>query len=225
MVNMGKTAVLFGATGLIGRACLTDLLQHPAYGRVISIGRRSTGRQDPKLVEVMTSLDKLAEAPAAAVGAVDDVFCALGTTQAKAGSPAAFRSVDRDMPMLAARFGKAHGARHFLLVSAIGADARSPILYNKVKGEAEAAVVAEGVPVTSIFRPSLLLGHRDEFRWKEKLGEPLMRLASIFMIGPARRLRPIEATDVARAMVRVAQMATVGSAVYSSDRIADLASQ
>lgn len=218
-----KTALMFGATGVVGRRCLRELLRHPAYARVISIGRRKSGVSDPKLTEIVTELDRLGDLPASDAAVVDDAFCCLGTTQAKAGSTAAFRKVDRDFPMLAARFAKSRGARHFLLVTAIGADPRSPILYNKVKGEAEAAVIGEGLAATSIFRPSLLLAERDEFRWKEKLGEPFMRVLGLIMVGPARKLRPIPADDVARAMVRVAQTPKAGATVYSSDRIADIA--
>lgn len=222
MPTEARTALMLGATGVVGRHCLDTLLADPTFGRIVSIGRRKTGRSHPKLHEIETALDHLETIEPAEIGKVDAAFCCLGTTQAKAGSSDVFRHVEVDYPRLAARLAKACGARQFLLITAIGADPHSPIFYNKIKGEVESAVIAEGLASTAIFRPSLLLGHRDEFRWKEKLGEPFMRLLGLVMVGPARRLRPIEAEVVARAMVRVAANPRPGSTIYSSDKIADL---
>lgn len=222
MLPDARTALILGATGIVGRHCLETLLADPSYGRVISIGRRKTGTSHPKLREIETPLDQLEKIPAAKIGIIDAAFCCLGTTQAKAGAQDVFRRVEVEYPRQAARLAKSCGAGQFLIVTAIGADARSPIFYNKVKGEVEAAVIAEGVASISIFRPSLLLGHRDEFRWKEKLGEPFMRLLALVMVGPARRLRPIEAETVARAMVRVAAKPRPGATIYTSDKIDEI---
>jgi hypothetical protein len=92
---------------------------------------------------------------------VDDAFCCLGTTQATAGSSEAFRHIECD-PRIGARLAKTCGAEQLVIITAIGADPRSPIFYSKIKGEVEAAVAAEGLASTSILRPSLLLGERDE---------------------------------------------------------------
>lgn len=217
-----RTAMIFGATGAVGSHCLDQLLAGADYGQVVSIGRRKTGRSHPKLREIETPLDRLLDVAQLEVGPIEVAFCCLGTTQAKAGSRAEFRRVEVEYPRQAARLAKAWGACQLLLISAIGADAGSPLFYNKVKGEVEAAVIAEGLAATSVFRPSLLLGHRKDFRWKEKFGEPLMRLLSLVMVGPARRLRPIEARTVARALVHVTAAPPPGVTIYSSDMIADL---
>jgi uncharacterized protein YbjT (DUF2867 family) len=217
-----RSALILGATGVVGRHCLDALLADDRYERVVSIGRRRTSKVHTKLHEIETPLEQLQNLAASDLGRIDDAFCCLGTTQAKAGSSAVFRQIEVEYPRHAARLAKACGANQFLIVTAIGAEARSPIFYNKVKGEVEAAVIAEGIASTSIFRPSLLLGHRDEFRWKEKLGEPFMRLLGRVMIGPARRLSPIKAAVVAGVMVRVAANPKPGVTVYSSDRIADI---
>lgn len=217
-----RSALVLGATGAVGRHCLDGLLESPLYGRVVSIGRRKTAKTHAKLAEIETPLERLGWLTPADVGHVDDCFICLGTTQARAGTADTFRHVEVEYPRAAARLARNCGARQLLIVSAIGANTRSPIFYNKVKGEVEAAVAAEGLASVAIFRPSLLLGHRDEFRWKEKLGEPFMRALAVIMVGPARRLRPIAAERVARAMVRVAQTGGHGVAVYPSDRIADL---
>jgi uncharacterized protein YbjT (DUF2867 family) len=222
MTSAAKTALVLGATGVVGRHCLDELLRDTRYARVVAIGRRASGKTHPKLTEIVTPLDAIGDIAAAQLGRIDDAFCCLGTTQKTAGSADTFRHVEVDYPRAAARLAKANGASHFLIISAIGANARSPIFYNKVKGEVEAAVIAEGLSHTSIFRPSLLLGERAEFRWKEKLSEPFMRALGLIMIGPARRLRPIEAETVARAMLRVAATAQPGVTIYPSDRIADI---
>jgi uncharacterized protein YbjT (DUF2867 family) len=222
MASTAKTALILGATGVVGRHCLDELLLDATYAHVVAIGRRACGQTHPKLTEIVTPLDAIADVKSTELGRINDVFCCLGTTQKTAGSADTFRHVEVDYPRAAARLAKANGASHFLIITAIGADARSPIFYNKVKGEVEAAVIAEGLAHTSIFRPSLLLSERAEFRWKEKLSEPFMRVLGVIMIGPARRLRPIHAQTVARAMVRVAGRPQPGVTIYPSDRIADI---
>ena len=224
MTTATRAGVVFGATGLVGGACLDLLLADPAYGAVMAPGRRQPRQTAAKLIAAETPLDKLETLDGSALPPGCDVFCCLGTTIAAAGSQAAFRRVDHDYVLAAARFAKRMQARQFLMVTAIGASAASPVFYNRVKGEAEASVAAVGLPSVAIFRPSLLLGHRAEFRWKERLGEPFMRVLGLAMIGPARRLAPIQATTVARGMVTAARAAKPGVTIYSSDKIMDLAS-
>ena len=222
MAGDAKTALILGATGVVGRHCLDLLVADAKYGRVIAICRRTTGRTSPKLTEIVKPLDQLAAIKPADLGKIDDVFCCLGTTQKRAGSSGEFRHVEVDYPREAARLAKACGATQFLVITAIGADARSPSFYMRIKGEVEAAVMGVGFDNTSIFRPSLLLGEREDFRWKERLSEPFMRVLGLVMIGPARRLSPIHAETVARAMLRVASSPKSGVSVYTSDKIADL---
>ncbi len=127
----------------------------------------------------------------------DAIICALGTTMRQAGSQAEFRKVDFEYPLAIARLGLGEGARHFLLVSAIGADHTSRIFYNRVKGEIESAVLGLGYPRVTIVRPSLLLGDRPERRWGETLAKPLGWLM------PAR-WAPVHARQVAAALVAAA---------------------
>ncbi len=217
-----QCAVIFGATGAVGGHCLNELLASPRYARVVSIGRRRTGVAHAKLTEITTELDQLHTIQNSGLDTIDDAFCCLGTTIATAGSQDAFRRVDCTFPTLAARFAKAHGARQFLVVTALGADPSSSVFYNRLKGDAETAVIAEGLECTAIFRPSLLLAERAEFRWKEKLSEPVLKALSVVMVGPAAKYRPIAAHTVARGMVRVAATAKSGTTVYLSDQIAAL---
>ncbi|HEX6911115.1 MAG TPA: oxidoreductase [Longimicrobium sp.] len=211
------TALLLGATGLVGGHVLDQLLADPAYRRVTVLGRRPVARMDPKLDQRTADFDRLGEH--AISFAVDDVFCCLGTTIKAAGSQEAFRRVDHDYVVESARLAAEHGARRYLLVTAAGANARSRIFYNRVKGEAEDAVRALPLESVVILRPSLLLGDRAEERRFEALAQRMMPALDRVMVGPLRRYRPVEAATVARAMVRLARAQPRGVRVVESDEI------
>ena len=213
----GRTALVLGATGLVGGQCVDLLLADAGWARVIVIGRRPLDRQHPKLAQRVTDLERMDEAGEAF--AADDVFCCLGTTIRKAGSREAFLRVDHDYPVAAGRLASARGASRFLLVSALGADAGSRIFYNRVKGEVERDVSALPVTGVALARPSLLLGRRAEHRGGEALAQPVMPLLSPVLRGPLRKYRAIEARTVARAMVRLAREGFTGVRVVESDEL------
>jgi uncharacterized protein YbjT (DUF2867 family) len=216
-----KKALLAGATGLVGSELLKKLLESPVYEEVTVIGRRATGRSHPKLSEVVTDLDRMGEH--AKSFAVDDVYCCLGTTIKKAKTQEAFRRVDYGYPSEMARLAASEGAERYLIISSIGAGERSPFFYSRVKGEVEAAVSAAGIPAVHIFRPSLLLGDREEFRFGERVGGWLWQALGFAMAGPLAKYRPIRAQLVAEAMLRAAQSDARGVQVYESDRIRRMA--
>ncbi len=217
----GRSALLVGATGLVGGHVLEALLADPGYGRVRVLARRPTGRSRPKLEERVLDFDRLAERADDVAG--DDVFCCLGTTLRTAGSREAFRRVDFDYVARVAGLAAANGARRFLLVSAAGADAGSRVFYNRVKGEAERAVRALPFATVVLLRPSLLLGDRTEHRrWEEAAKRVMPALGPLF-VGPLRRWRPVQARDVAAAMVRLAASAAPGVRVVESEEIPALA--
>jgi uncharacterized protein YbjT (DUF2867 family) len=215
-----RSALLLGATGLVGGHCLRLLLHEPAYTRVHALGRRPLGRAHPKLVEHVADFDRLGET--APEVRADDVFCCLGTTIAVAGSRQAFRRVDHDYVVAGARLALANGAKRFLLVSALGADERSRVFYNRVKGEAERDVSALGFEGVVILRPSLLLGERAERRRGEEMGKRVIRVIGPLLVGPLRKYRGIEAETVARAMVRQALANPTGVHVVESDQVSRL---
>ena len=152
--------------------------------------------------------------------AVDAAICTLGTTRAKAGSAAAFRAIDHDYALEVAERVRAGGAGRFALVSAMGANARSPFLYPRTKGELEEAVDRLGFPSLTILRPGLLGGHRQESRPMEQAGEKLARwLAPI--LPDAARISP--AATVAALLVRAALDGGPGRHVIGSAEIAKAA--
>lgn len=217
-----RTAAIFGATGLVGRACLDLLLADERYVRIVAIGRREPARADPKLVVRRAALDTVEALDDPTLDTVDDVFCCLGTTLKKAGSQEAFRRVDLDYVVNAATFAKRHSARHFLMVSAVGADARSRVFYSRVKGEAESAVAKLGIECVLIFRPSFILGPREESRLGERLGMVVAAALSFAMVGRLTKYRPIAAATIARAMLAVAATPAPDVTVYEFDRMAAL---
>jgi uncharacterized protein YbjT (DUF2867 family) len=209
------TLTLFGATGLVGRECLRLLLERSEFSRILVAVRRPvdfnlSAAQQTKVEVQPIDFDQMASYTN--LFAVDQILCALGTTIRKAGSQEAFRTVDFAYPSEIARLGVEHGARHLLLVSALGANARSSVFYNRVKGELEDAVLALPYRAHTIVRPSLLLGEREEFRLGEKIGEKLSFLAP-------RKYKPVHARDVARTLIDAAAADQPGVRIIESEQI------
>lgn len=217
-----KAALIAGATGLVGSQCLARLLSEPAYERVIALVRRPLPHTDPRLDQRVIDFDRLGAA-GATFPAATDVFCCLGTTMTKAGSQEAFRLVDFTYVVGLAAQSLEHGARQFLLISSIGANRSSAAFYTRVKGETEAAIAALPFEGRQIFRPSILVGERAENRPAERAGIVAMKGAAFLLLGPLRKYRPIAATTVAEAMVRVALKAPRGVNIYESNEIERIA--
>ena len=205
-----------GATGLVGAECVRGLAADDRVGSIVALVRRQLPAElrRPKVEQRLVDFDALEQARD--VGAATHVFCALGTTIGQAGSRDRFRRVDHDYVLAAARLGQSVGAAHFLLVSALGANARSRVFYNRVKGETEEHVRALGYPSLTIARPSLLLGERAERR----MGEEIAKRLGFLMPG---RLRPVQAADVARALVGAAAENRPGVRIIESDEIRRMA--
>jgi len=199
---MKKTALLAGATGLVGSALLPLLLASERYAKVIVVGRRPVEVQHPKLTQVVIGLGQL-EAERLRLIA-DDVYCCLGTTMRQAGSKEAFYEVDFLYVVKLAAITAANFAAQFLVVSAIGADTESVFYYSKVKGEMEAAVRQTPFRAIHIFRPSLLLGTRAKPRLGERLSGLVLKLIGPLLRGSWQKYRAITGVAVARAMLAAA---------------------
>lgn len=215
-MSSSRTAVIVGATGLIGGHCLSALLAEPRYTRVLALGRRKPSASHAKLDARAADLGALDEG---AWGQVDDAFCALGTTIKVAGSQAKFREVDLVYVSAFAKAAKAAGATRFVLVSSLGANPQSSVFYNRIKGEAEVAVNAMGFTTTVVLRPSVLDGDRDERRPAERVGIFFGNLLAPLMVGGLQKYRPIKAAKVAEVMVREALHAAPGTWNLESDAI------
>ena len=209
-----RTALIVGATGLTGKHLLEFLLADVRYASVHALVRKAALQAHPKLSEHVIDFESLRKLPKA-----DDAFCCLGTTIKKAGSQAAFRKVDFDYVVNFATAAKSAGAKHFLVVSALGANAKSSVFYNRVKGEMENALKAMNFESLHIFRPSFLLGERAEARLGERLGIAVFSALAPLMIGPTRKVRPVEAKGLARGMVLAASSGVLEIQVIESDGI------
>lgn len=216
MAESPLSVLLVGATGLVGRECLRLLLADGGFNRIVAVARRplSPDVRSPKLETHVIDFDHLNEYEE--FFSVDAIICALGTTIRQAGSRTRFRTVDYEYPLAFARLGRRHGCRHFLVVSALGANARSRVFYNRVKGELENSLRALGYPRLTIVRPSLLLGPRAELRLGEEVAKRVTR-----WLGPLvpRAFRPVEARMVATTLVHAAHADGSGIRVIESGEI------
>ena len=196
-MTKAKTALIAGATGLVGGELLKQLLEGDRYHKVIVVTRRELGlrARHPKARQVLVDFAKL-EQHAEDLRA-DHVFCTLGTTIARAGSQAEFVKVDLDYPLRLARVTLGQGARHYSIVTALGASKSSPFFYSRVKGSVEAELESMGWPSLALLRPSVIAGHRAERRPAEQLSQVLLRYAPAIW-------RSVPAADIAACMIEVA---------------------
>ena len=206
------TALIAGASGLVGGECLQRLLASAAYSTVTIVTRGSLGdaARHPKVREIVVDFARLDSVKAEL--RADHVFCALGTTIRKAGSQAKFRQVDFEYPRHLAELALHNGAKHFSLVSALGASSNSGVFYSRVKGELEDALRAMGWPSLCLLRPSVIAGERQESRPLERVGEWLLRF------GPST-YRPVAAGRIAAAMIATAQHQAAGVTILESREI------
>ena len=209
-VDRQRRVLIAGATGLVGAETVHRLLEDESVSRIVALARRPLPYESPKLDLRLTDFDHLERD--AGEFQVDQVICALGTTIRQAGSPEQFRRVDYDYTVATARLGLERGARHCLLVSSIGANARSRFLYTRVKGEVEAALEAMPFASLTILRPSTLIGEREDRRFGEEIAK---RLA---LVTP-RKYRPVLASDVAAELVGAARADLPGVQIVESARI------
>lgn len=204
-----KTALVVGATGLIGNHLTHKLLNHPAYSSVKVLVRKPMNFQHPKLEQIVIDFDNFD----ASVIKADDIFCCLGTTMKQAGSKEAFYKVDFEYPFETAKAALENGAKQFLIVTAMGSDAKSMFYYNRVKGEIEEALAHLGYPTLIIFQPSLLLGERKESRAGEGIASVLMK--GLDFLIPAK-YKAIKGETVANAMFTLAQRGHKGKRMVTS---------
>ena len=211
-----KTATLIGATGLIGGALLEQLLNDPYFENIRILVRGPFTLEHPKLQKKLVDFND-ADSLLVALDSTDAVFVAVGTTQKKVrGDKEAYRKVDYEIPVNIARYCKIVGCTIFIGVSSVGATSKSNNFYLKLKGEMEEAVKAVGIESVHIMRPSMLLGKRKESRPLEKIGQPLMNAFSFLL---PSKYKPVQARDVAKAMLVASKKNEKGFFVYEYERI------
>lgn len=195
----GKTAIVFGASGLVGRSLVMELIDNPDYSLIKIPGRSPLGLEHPKAREIKIDLSKLEDYEDIFKG--DHLFICLGTTIRKAGSVSGMETIDRDYPLEIARQAFKNGVKRIAVVSSVGANPSSRNYYLRIKGEMEEGIRAIPFEQTVIARPSMLLGHRDEFRFGEWIAKGIMQLYNPFLVGKLRKYRGIHCQTVARALI------------------------
>jgi uncharacterized protein YbjT (DUF2867 family) len=213
--NQMKTAIIIGATGLVGSTLAEQILENPNYSKVVLLVRKPLEISHPKLVQEIINFDK----PDATKIMGDDLFCAMGTTLKKAGSKEAQYKIDCTYPYEIGKIAKQNGIKQYILVSSIGADFSSSNFYLKTKGDLEQKIQALGFDNFVPLRPSFILGDRQEFRLGEKIGIVLAKILSPLMIGGLRKYRGVEASKIAQKMQQCANQGLTGVHFVESDKI------
>lgn len=217
-----KIATVIGSTGLVGSHIVDILKNDSGFGKIRLLVRRPVSVTDSKIEVVVIDFEDLKSFKEGITGS-DAVFCAIGTTNKKVkGDRAAYRKVDYDIPVNAARFCEETGCQSFAIVSSVGADSRSNTFYLKIKGEVEDFLKESKIKSISVFRPSMLMGKRSEFRFLEEFAKVFMRPVSFLF---PSQLEPVNARNVALAMIKASEKGEPGFKVYHYREIMDFCSK
>lgn len=215
-----RSALVVGATGLVGSSLVKLLCESEEYAAVNVISRRPLDFTHPKLVVKLCEFDQIADKD---IEFAHEVFCCLGTTMKKAGSKQQFEKVDFEYPLTIAAIAKNRGVGHFIVISAMGANEKALAYYSQVKGKLEAELIKMDFPRLSIVRPSLITGDRQEFRLGETIGDKVLKVLNPILIGPLKKLHSIPATQIALAMKIIALNGKEQKvAIYLSDELLEM---
>lgn len=215
-----KTAVVFGSTGLIGQHLLNGLIQDTLFKDILVVTRRPLAIDHYKLIHKQINFNSPHEIKdCIPEGSI--VFSAIGTTNAQVkGDKAKYREIDHDITLNIAQGCLDKEAARFIYVSSSGANAASHNFYLKLKGEIDETVTTLNLNSTLIFRPSLLIGSRKEFRFGEKIAQFLMPLISFAF---PKNLKPITAKNVAKVMIQLSKSKYSGTVVVENWQQLELA--
>ncbi|MFO7852528.1 MAG: NAD(P)H-binding protein [Bacteroidota bacterium] len=216
---MNKTAIVFGATGLVGSELIYHLIKDVRYKAIKVFTRRDLDIEHIKVVEKIVDIEKVEEYSEDIKG--DDLFLCLGTTRRKAGSVERMEDIDRHLPVRIAKAALANGVKNMAVVSSIGANSEARNYYYRIKGNMEKDLLGLKFSRMLILRPSILLGKRDEFRLFESIGKALVKAFGFLFTGKKRKYRGIRALEVAYVMVKEINNIN-GKEIYESDEIMDI---
>ncbi|MFX3623545.1 MAG: oxidoreductase [Ectobacillus sp.] len=215
-----RTALVLGASGLVGQELVEQLLDCDHYASVTVLVRRPIEQRHEKLQQKIVDFNILEQYEA--YFAVDDVYSCLGTTIKKAKTKENFMKVDYGYTMRAARICERKNVHNFLVISSMGANPKSMFFYSQVKGRIEEELKQVSIEGIHIFRPSLLLGEREEFRFGEQMAEKISAVLPFLYKGPFEKYKPISAWQVAKGMCTTALRNKKGIHIYESNAIAGM---
>lgn len=215
---MKKTAILIGATGLTGGILLQKLIADDSYEHIKLFSRTKIEGLPSKVSQFIGDILNLNQFKKEFTGHV--AFCCIGTTNAKTPNKTLYKKIDYGIPVTAAIISKENNIATFLVISAMGANAKSTVFYNKTKGEMERDVLLQNIKNTFILRPSLIGGNRKEARFLEKTALVLFKFLNPLFIGKLKNYSLINAETIAQAMLNLANTNTKNKEVIiTSDAI------
>jgi len=217
---MKKTAIILGATGLTGSILLEKLMNDDRYKTIKLFSRKEIVRLPSKVNQYVGNLLELDQFKGDFTA--DEVYCCIGTTTKKTPDKAVYTAIDYGIPVAAAKLSKENGIHTFIAVSAVGANAKSNIFYNKTKGEMERDMLLEKIKHTHILQPSIIDGNRMEQRIGEKIGLALFKLLQPLFFGNLKKYKITEAKHIAQAMINLAN-STSGVQIITSEKIKEIA--
>ncbi|WP_298542004.1 NAD-dependent epimerase/dehydratase family protein [uncultured Aquimarina sp.] len=212
---MAKTAIILGATGLTGSILLDSLLDDDRYSKIKLFSRKTVGISHSKIEEHLINMLQLKTVVTDFIG--DEVFCCIGTTNAKTPDKGLYRTIDYGIPVTAAQLCKQNNIKTFIVISALGADTKSRVFYNRTKGEMEETVLSLEIPKTHILQPSLISGKRDEKRTGEYFFKQLMKVINPLLLGSLKKYRSIHPETIVSAMIWLANNEFNGKRVVSDE--------
>lgn len=219
-MGVERSCLVFGATGLVGKKLVSQLVENESYNSIDVANRRSQNYSSSKIKEHIIDFDRLENNRD--LFQVDDVFICLGTTIKKAGSQEAFEKVDLDLPVKIAQLSKSGKVKTLVFISSLGADANSSNFYLRTKGRAEDEILKNGPENSYAVRPSMLFGDRKENRIGESIGKFFMKNLEFLMIGGLKKYRGIYDNQVARAMIIIA-LSQPKSTIIESEELKEIA--
>jgi uncharacterized protein YbjT (DUF2867 family) len=211
-----KTALVAGATGLVGSHLIDELAANEHYSKIIALSRRPVKNNNPKIENKLIDFEQINNLPIDEN--IDECFCCLGTTQKKLGKKGLYK-VDYEYVISLAEICNKNSIPKLLIVSSQGANARSSFFYMRTKGKMETDVLKIDIPSIIIVRPSLITGKREERRWTEEAGYILYKLLQPLFIGKLRKMRAVSALQIAKSLIKLASENKKGKLIIESDYI------
>jgi uncharacterized protein YbjT (DUF2867 family) len=214
-----KTALLFGASGLVGSHVLSQLISNNNYSKIKLFVRSSIDISDPKIEIIQTDFNNLENHREDIKG--DDCFFCIGTTKKNSPDKNEYQRIELNIPKQVAQIAKSNNIKSYFFVSSGYANSKSSGDYLKYKGLVEEEILNLGFSKTGILRPSFILGNRKEFRLGEKIGIIIFKLLNPLFVGPLRKMRSIHSETIAIAMIKLANE-NIDQKIFESDQISDL---
>ncbi len=189
-----------GASGLIGSELINQLVKNENINKITILARRELQIESPKISVELVDFKNEEQVKSAIKGEI--IYCCIGTTKAKTPEVSTYEEIDRDIPIRLATMGKLVGINQFHLISAIGANSKSSINYNRIKGEAEEGIKSSNIPNIYIYHPAMLIGKRSESRPLEWIAQKISPILDLFMIGSLKKFHSVKADKLAATMIK-----------------------